>query len=139
MPGLTANFAIMSDLGEPRMRVLQIEDDAKTAQTVEMILTSEGHDCDTAACGGQALELARAGEYDIILLDMGLPDIDGYEVLNRLRGAGITTPVVIQSGLVLRKNEVRGLGVEDYLAKPFGRRELTESLQTVLPGSGGHG
>ena len=67
-----------------------------------------------------------------------MPDIDGYEVLNLLRAAGVTTPVVIQSGLVLRKNEVKGLGVEDYLAKPFGRRELRESLQSVIPGCGGH-
>ncbi len=120
------------------MRVLQVEDDAKTAQTVAMILKSDGHDCDTADCGEQALELARHAEYDIILLDIGLPDIDGHEVLQRLRGAGVTTPVIIQSGLVLRKNEVKDLGVEDYLAKPFGRRELTESLQSVRPGSGSH-
>lgn len=118
------------------MRVLQIEDDAKTAQTVETILKSEGHECHTADCGGQALELVRNGEYDIILLDIGLPDIDGYEVLTRLRGAGVTTPVVIQSGLLLRKNEIKGLGVEDCLAKPFGRQELAESLQTVIPDSG---
>ena len=88
------------------MRVLQLEDDAKTAQTVAMILKSDGHDCDTADCGEQALELARHAEYDIILLDIGLPDIDGHEVLKRLRGAGVMAPVVIQSGLVLRKNEV---------------------------------
>ena len=120
------------------MRVLQIEDDAETAQTVAMILKSDGHDCDTADCGGRALELARNAEYDIILLDIGLPDIDGYEVLSRLRGAGVTTPVIIQSGLVLRKNEIKGLGVEDCLAKPFGRQELAESLETVIPGSGSH-
>ncbi len=84
------------------MRVLQIEDDAKTAQTVAMILKSEGHDCDTADCGKRALELAGCTEYDLILLDIGLPDIDGYEVLNRLRGAGVTTMVIIQSGLILQ-------------------------------------
>ncbi len=119
------------------MRILQIEDDAETARSVAMILKSEGHDCDTADCGEQALAFARNEEYDIILLDIGLPDIDGYEVLNRLRASGVTTPVVIQSGLVLRKNKVQGLGVQDCLAKPFGRRELTASLQTVMPGSAG--
>jgi DNA-binding response OmpR family regulator len=120
------------------MRVLQIEDDAETARTVTMILESEGHDCDTADCGEQALDLAHNAEYDIILLDIGLPDIDGYQVLNQLRESGIMTPVVIQSGLVLRKNKMKGLGVEDCLAKPFGRRELRESLQTVIPGHAGH-
>ncbi len=120
------------------MRGRLIEDDATSAQTVAMIWNSEGHDCDTADCGGRALELARNAEYDIILLDIGLPDIDGYEVLSRLRGAGVTTPVIIQSGLVLRKNEIKGLGVEDCLAKPFGRQELAESLETVIPGSGSH-
>ena len=63
------------------MRVLQVEDDAKTAQTVAMILRSDGHDCDTANCGKQATELARNAEYDIILLDIGLLDIDGHEML----------------------------------------------------------
>ncbi len=120
------------------MRVLQIEDDSKTARSVEMILKSEGHGCDTADSGEAALELMRGAEYDIILLDIGLPDIDGYEVLNRLRRAGVTTPVIIQSGLVLRKNEVNDMGVKDYLAKPFGRRELTESLLTVIPGGADH-
>jgi two-component system cell cycle response regulator CtrA len=127
-------MAATNSVGEPAMRVLQIEDDAETAQTVTMILKSDGHDCDTADCGARALELARDDEYDIILLDIGLPDIDGYEVLNQLRAVGVTTPVIIQSGLVLRKNEVKDLGVEDCLAKPFGRRELRESLQSVIPG-----
>ncbi len=124
--------------GEAAMRVLQIEDVAETAQAVTMILKSDGHDCDTADCGARALALTRNDEYDIILLDIGLPDIDGYEVLNQVRAAGVTTPVIIQSGLVLRKNEVKDLGVEDCLAKPFGRRELRESLQSVIPGRRGH-
>ncbi len=115
------------------MRVLQVEDDAKTAQTVAMILKSEGHECDIADCGERALELARNAEYDIILLDIGLPDIDGHEVLHRLRGAGVMTPVIIQSGLILQKNEVKGLGVKDCLAKPFGRHELAESVRAIVP------
>ncbi|MCH8960254.1 MAG: response regulator, partial [Bacteroidetes bacterium] len=107
-------------------------------ESVELILQAEGHSCDTARSGEIALELARATEYDLILLDIGLPGMDGYEVLNRMRRAGVTTPVIIQSGLVLRKNEIKGLGVEDCLAKPFGRQELAESLETVIPGSGSH-
>ncbi len=131
-------MAVANRVGEPPMRVLQIEDDAETAKTVAMILESDGHDCDTADCGARALELARNDEYDMILLDIGLPDIDGYEVLNQMRALGVTTPVIIQSGLVLRKNAVEDLGVEKCLAKPFGRRELTESLQSVIPGRNAH-
>ena len=118
------------------MRVLQIEDDAGTAQSVETILNAEGHACDTAGCGEAALELTRSTEYDLILLDIGLPDMDGYEVLNHLRRAGVTTPVIIQSGLVLLKSRVKDLGVEGCLAKPFGRRDLTESIESVIAHGG---
>jgi two-component system cell cycle response regulator CtrA len=113
------------------VRVLQIEDNSKTAESVELILQAEGHTCDTARSGETALELARATEYDLVLLDIGLPGMDGYEVLNHLRRAGVTTPVIIQSGLVLLKNKVKDLGVEDCLTKPFGRRDLAECIQNV--------
>ncbi len=118
------------------MRVLQIEDDSKTAESVEMILQAEGHNCDTARSGEAALDLVRATEYDLILLDIGLPGMDGYEVLNHLRRAGVTTPVIIQSGLVLLKNKVKDLGVEDYLTKPFGRRDLAESIENAVNDNG---
>ncbi len=114
------------------MRVLQIEDDSKTAEAVELILQAEGHKCDTARSGETALELARATEYDLILLDIGLPGLDGYEVLNHLRRAGVTTPVIIQSGLVLLKNKIKNLGVEGCLTKPFGRRDLAKSIETAV-------
>ena len=79
-----------------------------------------------------ALDLARATEYDLILLDIGLPDVDGYDVLNQMRRTGVTTPVIIQSGLVLLKSKVEGLGVEDYLNKPFGRQQLAESIENAV-------
>ncbi len=114
------------------MRILQIEDDSRTAESVEMILRAEGHACDTAHSGEIALDLVRATEYDLILLDIGLPGMDGYEVLNHIRRAGVTTPVIIQSGLVLLKNKVKDLGVEDCLAKPFGRQQLKESIDSAV-------
>ena len=123
---------------EAAVRVLQIEDDSRTAESVEMILQAEGHTCDTARSGEIALALARATEYDLILLDIGLPGMDGYEVLNHLRRAGVTTPVVIQSGLVLLKNKVKDLGVEGYLTKPFGRRDLAESIENAVNDNGAH-
>ncbi len=118
------------------MRVLQIEDDVLTAAAVETILKSEGHKCDTAHFGEDAIAMAQKCEYDIILLDIGLPDMDGCEVLRRLRAAQIHTPVIIQSGLVLRKNEVMDLKVKDYLTKPFDKLELIESLDAVAPCGG---
>ena len=114
------------------MRILQIEDDSTTADSVEMILQAEGHTCDTARSGEIALDLARSTEYDLILLDIGLPGMDGYEVLNHIRRAGVTTPVIIQSGLVLLKNKVKDLDVSDCLIKPFGRRDLSESIETAV-------
>ena len=114
------------------MHILLIEDDSKTADSVEMILRAEGHDCDIADSGKIALDLARAAEYDLILLDIGLPDMDGYDVLNHMRRAGVTTPVIIQSGLVLLKSKIKDLGVEDCLAKPFGRRQLAESIESAV-------
>ena len=123
-------------LKEGAVRILQIEDDSTTAESVEMILQAEGHTCDTARSGETALDLARATEYDLILLDIGLPGMDGYEVLNHIRRAGVTTPVIIQSGLVLLKNKLKDLGVEDCLTKPFGRRDLAESIETAIDDHG---
>ena len=97
------------------MRVLQIEDDSNTAESVEMILRAEGHACDTARSGEIALDLVRATEYDLILLDIGLPGMDGYEVLNQIRRAGVTTPVIVQSGLVLLKTKVKGIVQGNFL------------------------
>ncbi len=116
------------------MRVLQVEDDAATAQTVELMLTSKGYVCETTALGEQAVELATQNAYDLILLDIMLPDIDGYEVLRQLRDANVATPVLIQSALVSRDELEKGLGfgVDDYLIKPYTQAELTERIQTTL-------
>ena len=116
------------------MRVLQVEDDAATAQTVELMLTSKGYVCETTALGEQAVELATQNAYDLILLDIMLPDIDGYEVLRQLRDANVTTPILIQSALVSRDELEKGLGfgMNDYLIKPYTQAELTERIQTTL-------
>jgi DNA-binding response OmpR family regulator len=119
------------------VRILLIEDDSKTSESVEMILRAEGHACDIAASGKAALDIARATEYDLILLDIGLPDMDGYEVLDHMRRTGMTTPVIIQSGLVLLKSKVKGLGVEDCVAKPFGRQQLAESIESAVNDNNG--
>ncbi len=116
------------------MRVLQVEDDPAAALTVEHMLRSKGFDCQTTAYGEEAVELATRHRYDLILLDIMLPDIDGYEVLRRLQAAQVATPVLIQSALIGRDEMEKGagFGVDDYLIKPFTRSELSERIQAAL-------
>ena len=113
------------------MRVLYVEDDDNLAFAVEQMLQQEGHDCDRARSGVGAVKLGQEQEYDVILLDVMLPDIDGYEVLRQLQDVGVETPVLIQSGLVERDRAMDGLGfgVDDYLIKPFNRDELIRRVE----------
>ena len=116
------------------MRALFVEDDAATAKAVQLMLLSRGHQCETTALGEDAVKLATRNAYDIILLDIMLPDIDGYEVLRRLHEANIRTPVLIQSGLVDRDERLLGLGfgVDDFLVKPYAQSELDERIDSAL-------
>ena len=113
------------------MRVLYVEDDDNLAFAVEQMLQQEGHECDRARSGVGAVKLGQEQEYDVILLDVMLPDIDGYEVLRQLQDVGVETPVLIQSGLVERDRAMDGLGfgVDDYLIKPFNRDELIRRVE----------
>ena len=90
------------------------------------MLKSEGFVCDTTDLGEDGLEIGKLYDYDIIMLDLMLPDMDGYEVLRRLRAARVKTPILILSGLAELDNKVKGLGfgADDYLTKPFDKREL---------------
>src|SRR5919106_5384317 len=92
------------------MRVLLVEDDANTAQSIELILKSEGYIVDTTDLGEDGLEIGKLYDYDIIILDLMLPDIDGYEVLRRLRSARVKTPILILSGLHDLDARIKGLG-----------------------------
>src|ERR1700754_4200865 len=92
------------------MRVLLVEDDSATAASIEMMLRTEGFICDTTDLGEDGLEIGKLYDYDIIILDLMLPDIDGYEVLRRLRAARVKTPVLILSGLAPLDNKLKGLG-----------------------------
>ncbi len=116
------------------MRVLQVEDDPAAARAVEQMMKSKGYACQTTAYGEEAVVLATDNQYDLILLDIMLPDIDGYEVLRRLQAAQVRTPVLIQSGIIGRDQMEKGVGfgVEDYLVKPFSRNELDERIDAVM-------
>lgn len=122
------------------MRVLLIEDDSSTARSIELALASEGIICDTAELGEEGLEIGKLYDYDIIVLDLMLPDIDGYEVLLRLRSAKIKIPVLILSGLSSADQKIKGLGfgADDYLTKPFNRGELIARIQAIVRRTKGH-
>jgi len=122
------------------MRVLLVEDDPTTAQSIEMMLKSEGMVVDATDLGEDGLEIGKLYDYDIIILDLMLPDIDGMEVLRRLRDARITTPVLILSGRTQAENKVKGLGTgaDDYLTKPFDKSELIARIQAIVRRSKGH-
>src|SRR4029453_19205854 len=114
--------------------------DANTAQSIELILKSEGYIVDTTDLGEDGLEIGKLYDYDIFILDLMLPDIDGYEVLRRLRSSRVNTPILILSGLSELDNKIKGLGfgADDYLTKPFDRRELLARIQAIVRRSKGH-
>ena len=122
------------------MRVLLVEDDPSTSLSIEMMLKSESMVVDTTGSGEDGLEIGKLYDYDIIVLDLMLPDMDGIEVLRRLRDAQVHTPVLILSGLTEAEQKVKGLGTgaDDYLTKPFDKSELLARIQAIVRRSKGH-
>ena len=122
------------------MRVLLVEDDSSTAKSIELMLKSEGYVVDNTDLGEDGLDLGKIYDYDIIILDLMLPDMDGYEVLKRLRASKVDTPILILSGLTELDNKIKGLGfgADDYLTKPFDKRELIARIQAIVRRSQGH-
>ena len=122
------------------MRVLLIEDDASTAKSVELMLNAEGFNVYTTDLGEEGLDLGKLYDYDIILLDLHLPDMHGYDVLKKLRMAKVSTPILILSGLSEPDTKVKGLGfgADDYVTKPFHKEELIARIHAVVRRSKGH-
>jgi len=122
------------------MRILLVEDDSSTAKSIELMLKSESFVVDSTDLGEDGLEIGKLYDYDLIILDLMLPDIDGYEVLRRLRSARVTTPVLILSGLAEPDSKVKGLGfgADDYLTKPFDKAELIARIHAIVRRSRGH-
>ena len=121
------------------MRVLLVEDDRSTALAVRQILCKADCDCDTTGLGEDGVELAGQHDYDVIILDLWLPDIDEFEVIRRLRSAVISTPTLILSGCDDIDAKVRclQLGADDYLSKPYHQGELGARIQALTRRSQG--
>jgi two-component system cell cycle response regulator CtrA len=121
------------------MRILLIEDDLTTARGVAKMLSAAAMVVDTADTGEEGLELARLYDYDLILLDIMLPDMEGYDVVRKLRAAKKDTPVLILSGLGKPQAKVKGfgLGADDYIVKPFDGQELVARIQAIVRRSKG--
>ena len=122
------------------MRVLMIEDDSATAQSVELMLKSEGFNVYTTDLGEEGIDLGKIYDYDLILLDLNLPDMSGMDVLRQLRVAKIDTPIMILSGTSEIDTKVKsfGGGADDYMTKPFHKDELVARIHAVVRRSKGH-
>jgi two-component system cell cycle response regulator CtrA len=122
------------------MRVLLIEDDSTIAQSIKLMLQSEGFNVYKTGLGEEGVELGKIYDYDIILLDLNLPDMSGLDVLRQLRAGRVNTPVIILSGSseVDIKVKTLGGGADDYLTKPFHKDELIARIHAVVRRSKGH-
>ena len=122
------------------MRVLLIEDDRATARSIELMLTSESFNLFTTDLGEEGVDLGKVYDYDIILLDLNLPDMSGFQVLRTLRVSKVRTPVLILSGLANTENKVAalGFGADDFMPKPFHKDELVARIRAIVRRSNGH-
>jgi two-component system cell cycle response regulator CtrA len=122
------------------MRILLVEDDPTTSKSIELMLSHANLNVYTTDLGEEGIDLAKLYDYDLILLDLGLPDMHGHEVLRQLRLARIETPILILSGTDDTENKIKGFGfgADDYLTKPFHREELVARIHAIIRRSKGH-
>ena len=122
------------------MRVLLIEDDRDIAQCIELMLKLENFNIYATDLGEEGIDLGKLYDYDIILLDLNLPDMSGFEVLRSLRVSKVKTPILILSGLAGIEDKVSGLGfgADDYMTKPFHKDELVARIHAIVRRSKGH-
>jgi two-component system cell cycle response regulator CtrA len=122
------------------MRVLLVEDDPATSRSIELMLTHANLNVYCTSLGEDGIDLAKLYDYDLILLDLNLPDMSGHEVLRQIRLARVETPILILSGSGDLENKVRGFGfgADDYLTKPFNRDELVARIHAIIRRSKGH-
>jgi two-component system cell cycle response regulator CtrA len=109
-------------------------------RSIELMLNAEGFNVYSTDLGEEGLDLGKLYDYDIILLDLNLPDMHGYDVLKKLRTAKVNTPILILSGLTEMENKVKGLGfgADDYMTKPFHKEEMVARIHAIVRRSKGH-
>src|SRR5690606_28774428 len=124
----------------PGMRVLLVEDDPTTSRSIELMLTHANLNVYETDMGEEGIDLAKLYDYDLILLDLNLPDMNGHEVLRQLRLSRIDTPILILSGDDGTESKLKGFGfgADDYLTKPFHREELVARIHAIIRRSKGH-
>ncbi|WP_347310103.1 response regulator transcription factor CtrA [Defluviimonas sp. SAOS-178_SWC] len=122
------------------MRILLVEDDPTTSRSIELMLTHANLNVYCTDLGEEGIDLAKLYDYDLILLDLNLPDMNGHEVLRQLRMAKIDTPILILTGADDTENKIRGFGfgADDYMTKPFHREELVARIHAIIRRSKGH-
>ncbi|MFC6687530.1 response regulator transcription factor CtrA [Jhaorihella thermophila] len=122
------------------MRILLVEDDPTTSKSIEMMLTHANLNVYATDMGEEGVDLAKLYDYDLILLDLNLPDMNGHEVLRQIRMARVETPILILSGVDDTENKIKGFGfgADDYLTKPFHREELVARIHAIIRRSKGH-
>ena len=122
------------------MRILLVEDDPTTSRSIELMLTHANLNVFCTDLGEDGIDLAKLYDYDLILLDLNLPDMSGHEVLRQLRLARIETPILILSGADDTESKIKGFGfgADDYLTKPFHREELVARIHAIIRRSKGH-
>ena len=122
------------------MRVLLIEDDSATAQSIELMLRSANLNVYTTDLGEEGIDLGKVYDHDIILLDLNLPDMSGFDVVRKLRISKVKTPILILSGLAAIEDKIKGLGfgADDYMTKPFHKDELVARIHAIVRRSKGH-
>lgn len=113
------------------MKILSLEDDPTTAKTLKIMLTHAGMDVFQVDLGEDAIELAKTYDYDLLLFDMDLPDMKGYEALREIRAAGVHTPAMALTGNDSTETKLKfyGFGGDDFLSKPFHREELIARIR----------
>jgi two-component system, cell cycle response regulator CtrA len=122
------------------MRILLVEDDPTTSRSIELMLTHANLNVYCTDLGEDGVDLAKLYDYDLILLDLNLPDMSGHEVLRQLRLAKVETPILILSGSDDTDNKLKGFGfgADDYMTKPFHREELVARIHAIIRRSKGH-
>jgi two-component system cell cycle response regulator CtrA len=122
------------------MRILLVEDDPTTSRSIELMLTHANLNVYATDLGEEGIDLAKLYDYDLILLDLNLPDMNGHEVLRQLRMSKVDTPILILSGADDTENKIKGFGfgADDYLTKPFHREELVARIHAIIRRSKGH-